>query len=126
MTTTAPETTPGSPGVAGKGLKLGAIGLLSSIVIAVASTAPGYSAAATLGGIAQEVGDRGPIIMLLAFLPMLFVSYAYKSLNNESPDCGTSFTWVARTLGRRTGWLVGWVIVVADIIVMASLAQIAA
>jgi amino acid transporter len=128
MTTTAPAPASGSPhtGVASKGLKLGAIGLLSSIVIAVASTAPAYSAAATLGGIAQQVGDRAPVIMLLAFLPMLFVSYAYKSLNAESPDCGTSFTWVARVLGRRTGWLTGWVIVVADIIVMASLAQIAA
>lgn len=128
MTTTAPAPASGDPdtGVARKGLKLGAIGLLSSIVIAVASTAPAYSSAATLGGIAQEVGDKAPIIMLLAFLPMLFVSYAYKSLNSESPDCGTSFTWVARILGRRTGWLTGWVIVVADIIVMASLAQIAA
>lgn len=128
MTTTAPPSAPGAPetGVVRKGLKLGAIGLLSSIVIAVASTAPGYSAAATLGGIAQEVGDRAPIIMLLAFLPMLFVSYAYKSLNNDAPDCGTSFTWVARVLGRRVGWLTGWVIIVADIIVMASLAQIAA
>jgi amino acid transporter len=128
MTTTAPAPAPGSPqaGVTRKGLKLGAIGLLSSIVIAVASTAPAYSAAATLGGIAQKVGDKAPIIMLLAFLPMLFVSYAYKSLNTDAPDCGTSFTWVARVLGRRTGWLTGWVIVIADIIVMASLAQIAA
>lgn len=128
MTTTAPPSAPGSPhaGVARKGLKLGAIGLLSSIVIAVASTAPAYSAAATLGGIAQEVGEHAPIIMLLAFLPMLFVSYAYKSLNNDSPDCGTSFTWVARILGKRVGWLTGWVIIIADIIVMASLAQIAA
>lgn len=128
MTTTAPRTEPEPQrsGIAQKGLKLGAIGLLSSIVIAVASTAPGYSAAATLGGIAQEVGEHAPIVMLLAFLPMLFVSYAYKSLNSADPDCGTSFTWVARALGRRTGWLTGWVIIVADIIVMASLAQIAA
>lgn len=128
MTTTAPRTEPEphGAGVAAKGLKLGAIGLLSSTVIAVASTAPGYSAAATLGGIAQEVGEHAPIIMLLAFLPMLFVSYAYKSLNSADPDCGTSFTWVARSLGRRTGWLTGWVIIVADVVVMASLAQIAA
>jgi amino acid transporter len=128
MTTTAPDTSTGTPheGVAAKGLKIGAIGLISSIVIAVASTAPAYSAAATLGGIAQQVGNHAPIIMLLAFVPMLFISYAYKSLNAVDPDCGTSFTWVARVLGRRAGWLTGWVIVIADIIVMASLAQIAA
>src|SRR5437588_259185 len=75
MTTTAPDTTTGTPheGVAAKGLKIGAIGLISSIVIAVASTAPAYSAAATLGGIAQQVGNHAPIILLLAFLPMLFI-----------------------------------------------------
>lgn len=124
MTTTTPPAD-ASPAVAHKGLKLGAIGLLSSIVIAVASTAPGYSLAATLGFISQEVGTQAPIVMLLAFVPMLFISYAYKSLNHADPDCGTSFTWVARALGRRTGWVTGWVIVVADVIVMANLAQIA-
>ena len=56
MATTAPPAPPGTrPPGTGKGLKLGAIGLLSSIVIGVASTAPGYSLAATLGG----VSDRG-------------------------------------------------------------------
>jgi hypothetical protein len=49
MATTAPPAPPAASSVAGKGLKLGAIGLLSSIVIGVASTAPGYSLAATLG-----------------------------------------------------------------------------
>jgi amino acid transporter len=114
---------PGSP--LSKGLKAGAIGVLASIVIGVASTAPGYSLAATVGLIAQEAGTRGPIIVLLAFVPMLFISYAYQALNNADPDCGTTFTWVARAFGRRTGWLNGWVIVAADVIVMANLAQIA-
>ena len=124
MTTSAPPSTP-SRSPTNKGLKLGAIGLVSSIVIGVASTAPGYSLAATLGYIAQEVGTKGPIIMLLAFIPMLFISYAYKALNNVDPDCGTTFKWAARAFGPRTGWINGWVIIAADIIVMANLAQIA-
>ncbi|GII23547.1 APC family permease [Planosporangium mesophilum] len=124
MTASAPPATPArSP--ADKGLRLGAIGLLSTVVIGVASTAPGYSLAATMGYVADEVGTKGPIIMLLAFIPMLFISYAYKALNNVDPDCGTSFTWVARVFSRRLGWLTGWVIVAADVIVMANLAQIA-
>jgi hypothetical protein len=76
----------------------GALGLISSIVIGVASTAPGYSLAATIGYISQQVGTRGPIIVLLAFIAMLFISYAYKALNNIDPDCGTTFTWVSRAL----------------------------
>jgi len=92
MTTTAPNSGSTAPNVAGKGLKLGAIGLLSSIVIGVASTAPGYSLAAVLGSISSEVGTKAPVIMLIAFVPILFISYAYKSLNAETPDCGTNFT----------------------------------
>ena len=127
MTTSAPPAPPAAPGpsVAQKGLKLGAIGLISSIVIAVASTAPAYSLTSALGSVAGEVGAKSPIIILIAFVPMLFISYAYKALNNVDPDCGTSFTWVARAFGRRTGWITGWVIVAADVIVMANLAQIA-
>jgi amino acid transporter len=124
MTTSAPPST-ASRSPLDKGLKLGAIGLISSIVIGVASTAPGYSLAATIGYIGQAVGAKGPIIVLLAFIPMLFISYAYKALNNVDPDCGTTFTWAARAFGRRTGWINGWVIVAADVIVMANLAQIA-
>ena len=56
---------------------------------------------------------------------MLFVSYAYKEMNNADPDCGTTFTWGARAFGPKTGWFGGWGIVAADILVMASLAQIA-
>jgi amino acid transporter len=98
---------------------------VSSVVIGVASTAPGYSLAASLGGVAQYVGVKSPIIMVLAFIPMLFISYAYKALNQRTPDCGTSFTWVSQSLQRHVGWMTGWAIVAADIIVMAALAQIA-
>jgi amino acid transporter len=128
MATTAPPSDSSStaPGVAGKGLKLGAIGLLSSIVIGVASTAPGYSLAAVLGPIAGEVGTKAPVIMLIAFVPILFISYAYKSLNAQTPDCGTNFTWTAKVFGPRTGWLSGWALIAADVIVMANLAEVAA
>jgi amino acid transporter len=110
-----------------KGLKGGALGFVSSVVVGVASTAPAYSLAATLGFviIAIHGGLQAPIIAIIAFVPMLFISYAYKALNNADPDCGTTFTWGARAFGPKTGWWGGWGIVVADILVMASLAQVA-
>ena len=109
-----------------KGLKGGALGLFSSVVIGVASTAPAYSLAATLGFVVIAINGLGaPIITILAFVPMLLISYAYKELNYADPDCGTTFTWGARAFGPKTGWFGGWGIVAADILVMASLAQIA-
>jgi amino acid transporter len=108
-----------------KGLKSGAIGLVSSVVIGVSSTAPGYSIAATLGFIVVAVGLQSPAVLLLAFVPMFCIAYAYRELNRIDPDCGTTFTWAARAFGPRTGWMGGWAIVIADIVVMANLAQIA-
>lgn len=113
------------PGATDKGLKGGALGLFSSTVIGLASTAPAYSLAATLGVIVGIVGFQSPIVIVLAFVPMFLIAYGYKELNRADPDCGTTFTWAARAFGPRTGWLGGWGIVAADIIVMANLAQIA-
>jgi amino acid transporter len=108
-----------------KGLKSGALGLISSTVIATASVAPAYSIAATLGFVVAAVGLRSPIIAILAFVPMLLTSIGYAEMNKADPDCGTTFTWATRAFGPKTGWFGGWAIVAADILVMASLAQVA-
>src|SRR6201986_1967001 len=108
-----------------KGLKGGALGLVSSVVMGVASTAPAYSLAATLGFIVAVVGFGSPIVAVLAFVPMLLTSIGYSELNKADPDCGTTFTWASRAFGPKTGWAGGWAIIAADILVMASLAQVA-
>jgi amino acid transporter len=108
-----------------KGLKSGALGLVSSTVIATASVAPAYSIAATLVFVVLAVGLQSPIIAILAFVPMLLTSIGYSELNKADPDCGTTFTWATRAFGPKTGWAGGWAIVAADILVMASLAQVA-
>ena len=114
-----------------KGLKRGALGLIASIVIGVASTAPAYSLAASLGFVVATqngdsiVGVKAPAIMLLAFVPMFLIAIAYQQLNSAEPDCGTTFTWATRAFGPRAGWMGGWGIIAADVIVMANLAQIA-
>ena len=111
-----------------KGLKSNAIGYVSNLVIAVASTAPAYSMAATLGFVmlVSGIGLQAPAIILISFIPMLFVSMGYNYMNRADPDCGTTFTWAARAFGPQAGWMGGWGIITSDILVMASLAQIAA
>ena len=64
-----------------KGLRAGALGLLSSVVIAVSSTAPAYSMAATLGLIVAVVGVHSPGTLIVSFLPMLCIAYAFRELN---------------------------------------------
>jgi amino acid transporter len=108
-----------------KGLKTGALGLVSATVMGVASTAPAYSLAATLGFIVAVVGLGSPIVAVIAFVPIFLTSIGYSELNKADPDCGTTFTWAARAFGPKTGWAGGWAIVAADVLVMASLAQVA-
>jgi len=109
-------------------LKEGALGYLSNLVIGVASTAPAYSLAATLGFIVAVagVGTHAPAVLLVSFIPMLLVATAFRYLNKADPDPGITFAWVRRAMGPHLGWINGWAIVVADVIVMAALAQIAA
>src|ERR1700729_98927 len=108
-----------------KGLKSGALGLVSSVVMGVASTAPAYSLAATLLVVVVLVGFKAPAVAVLAFIPILFCSIGYSEMNKADPDCGTPFTWATRAFGPKTGWAGGWGIVAADVLVMASLAQVA-
>ncbi len=124
---TGKSTLPEGSGAGEKGLKTGAIGFLSGVVIGVASTAPGYSLAGALGLVVavSGIGIHAPVVMIAAFIPMLLVASAYYWMNRADPDCGTTFSWVTRAMGPSWGWIGGWAIIVADVIVMANLAQIA-
>jgi amino acid transporter len=125
---TAVSGAPATGRVESKGLKSNAIGYVSNIVISVASTAPAYSLAATLGFIVADKGvtTHAPGVLLASFVPMLLISLAYRYLNKADPDAGTTFAWTTRAFGPTFGWLNGWAIFLADVLVMASLGYIAA
>jgi amino acid transporter len=91
----------------------------------VASTAPAYSLAATLFFVVAAVALKSPLVAALAFVPMLLCSIGFSELNKADPDCGTTFIWAARAFGPKIGWAGGWGVVAADVLVMASLAQVA-
>ena len=97
-----PSPDPTAPGA--KGLKTDAIGYISNLVIAVASTAPAYSLAATLGFIVAVggIGVHAPAVLIVSFIPILFVSVGYRFLNLADPDAGTTFAWTTRAFGPRS------------------------
>jgi amino acid transporter len=108
-------------------LKAGAIGFISNIVISVASVAPAYSLAATLGFIAAVpgLGFHSPAAIWVAFFPMIAIASSYYWLNRADPDCGTTFSWVTKAMGPFAGWQAGWAVLIADVLVMPSLADVA-
>ena len=60
-----------------------------------------------------------------AFVPMLFIARAYYYMNRADPGLRHHLLVGHRAMGPYAGWIGGWAIIVADIIVMANLAQIA-
>ncbi|MFI8941295.1 APC family permease [Streptomyces syringium] len=108
-----------------KGLSGNSVGLLGSAVIGISTVAPVYCLTSTLGPTVGQVGVQMPAVFLAGFLPMLLVAFAYRELNKAIPDCGTSFTWTVRAFGPRVGWMCGWGLVIATIIVLSNLAGVA-
>ena len=110
----------------GKGLKSNAIGFLDGLIIGIASTAPAYSLAAVLAIVVVTVGVQAPAVMLASFVPMFLIASAFYYMNRADPDCGTSFSWITRAMGPSAGWVGGWAVATTGILVIGSLAQVAA
>ncbi len=111
--------------LSGKGLAEGKVGTFSGAVLGVSSVAPGYTLTASIGLIVAAVGLKMPAIFIAGFIPMFLTAYAYRELNSDAPDCGASFTWSTKAFGPYVGWMCGWGMVIATIIVLSNLAAIA-
>lgn len=99
--------------------------LMQAIAVGVNTTSPAFSLAAILAPMALLVGYSTPIVLIVSFVPMALTSVAFMFLNRRDPDCGTTFSWVSRALGPKPGFIAGWVIAAAGILVLGSLAQTA-
>ena len=112
-------------GTVSKGLAAGKVGTLSGAMLGISCVAPGYTLTASIGVIVAAVGLKMPAIFIAGFVPMFLTAYAYRELNSRNPDCGASFTWSTKAFGPYVGWMCGWGMVVASIIVLSNLAAIA-
>lgn len=112
-------------GISKKGLPQGTVGVLGALVIGLSTCAPAYTLTAAVGPAASEVGYQTPAIFLMGFIPMLLVALGYRALNTAMPDSGTSFTWATRAFGPWIGWMAGWGLIAATVLVLSNLAGIA-
>lgn len=109
-----------------KGLKEGSVGFWDGVAIGVDSTAPAYTIAAVLGSIAIIAGTKAPAVLIVSFIPMLFIAGAFSYMNRADPDCGTTFSWVSRAMGPWMGWMGGWAIFSTGVLVIGAQADVAA
>ncbi|NMO04258.1 APC family permease [Gordonia sp. TBRC 11910] len=110
--------------VSSKGLATNKVGVLSGAILGVSSVAPGYTLTASIGLIVAAVGLKMPAIFIAGFIPMFLTAYAYRELNSDTTDSGASFTWSTKAFGPYVGWMCGWGMVIATIIVLSNLAAV--
>ncbi|MCL6575454.1 APC family permease [Kyrpidia sp.] len=102
-------------------LKANALNFFDNTVIGVASTAPAYSLAASLGGIVAVVGFMSPALLLWNFVPMIGIACAFYYLNKYvGPSAGGVYSWVSTSLNRYLGYMSGWAIAAAGILFLIS------
>ncbi len=127
MTTHIPASTADASGsgLSAKGLSAGRIGAVGGAVIGISCIAPAYTLTSGLGPTISEVGVHTPAILLIGFVPMLLVVFGYRELNTAMPDSGTTFTWATRAFGPWIGWMGGWGLIAATVLVLSNLAAVA-
>ncbi len=100
----------------GASLHANELNLFDETAVAVSSTAPAYSLAATVGLLFVAVAYAGPAIIIVSFIPMLFIAGSYFYLNRKDPNCGAAYEWISRFVGPHIGWFNGWVQLAASIL----------
>jgi amino acid transporter len=109
----------------GRNLRRGALGVGAGTAIGVSSTAPAYSLAVSVGLLAAYTGAAAPIVLAVSAVPVVLVALCFRELNQAEPDCGTTFPWTEKAFGLSVGRMVGWTTVMACVLVMSNLAQVA-
>ena len=108
MTTTPPATASPvtgdqSPSGTDATLRADELNLFDETAIAVSSTAPAYSLAATVGLLFVAVAYAGPAVIIVSFIPILFIAASYFYLNRKDPNCGASYEWISEFVGPHIG-----------------------
>ncbi len=102
------------------GLHKGALGVIESVIMGIAGTAPAYSIAATTALIVGTVGVLSVGSILYCGLIMFGMMLAFINLNRMAPDAGASFAWVSRVFGPTWGFFSGWGLIVASVVFMVT------
>jgi amino acid transporter len=95
------------------GLASNAIGLVQSVVISIASSAPTAAISVSLAAIVIASARGAAFSILLTMLAMLVIAVSFARLNRWEANCGATYVWVGRIFGPSLGFLAGWFVLAA-------------
>ena len=98
-------------------LARGVLGLPSALVMSIATMAP--AAAIFFNTIPQAgiVGSAIPLTYVIGFALALLVAHQVAALAAEMPGSGSFYTFVARGLGARSGFITGWLVLITYLLI---------
>ena len=79
-----------------------------------------------MGLLFVAVAYAGPAVIIVSFVPMLFIAVAYFWLNSRDPNCGAGYEWISKLVSPRAGWFNGWVQLCASVLFMEAVVVLAA
>jgi amino acid transporter len=111
VTAAAPEPT----GLESSQPKLGRneVGLLGSVVFALAGAAPGQTVSIVLASLVATAAYATILPLAITAVGLLFIAIAFQRLNMWRQNAGATYEWVCRSLSPYVGNLVGWLMLVA-------------
>ena len=101
-------------------LREDSLGLVASIAMGVAGTAPCFSIAATTGTLFATVGTLSTASIFYCGLIMFGITLSFFHLNRVMVSAGSSYTWVKEIFHPNLGFFVGWAILVSATVFMVS------
>jgi amino acid transporter len=102
-------------------LRRGSIGLVGVLFQAITYMAPGVGIAFSLGIAVPISGATLPLSVIVALIACMFTAVAIGQLAKHIPSAGGIYTYAARGIGARAGFLVGWFYVAFAVFMPGSL-----
>jgi amino acid transporter len=101
-------------------LHANSLGIVESVIMGIAGTAPAYSVEITTSTIIGTAGTLSPASILVCGLIMFGIAFAFIHLNRAMANAGTSFAWVTMVFGPALGFFAGWALLVLCCVFMVS------
>lgn len=105
-------------------LKKDSLNIGETIALSVAIMGPSASVAVTAGMMVSYAGYSAPFIFLLAMIVIGFVAVSIIKLNQYFPSSGSVYYFAEKTLGKRAGFVTGWLILLAYLLLGTGCAAV--
>ena len=93
---------------AGAGLATGTLRTWDAIAISISVLSPGMAMQLNTGGVAAVAGGSTPLAVLIGGIGILALAFVVIGFTRRMAAAGYAYTYVSRSLGKRSGFLAGW------------------